>query len=129
MDPDGGPHDTLVKFMLAFTKSYLGEKVANTYPLPETLGAASLFLNTHVFLLGIVFRHRAFRAPSLTSPHDLKALNIHPGETELLLPLREELDDVYLFRRVVQTLIGHVISDNEHITYGMIAVHRYEGRH
>ncbi|KAK7927845.1 hypothetical protein PG985_004843 [Apiospora marii] len=120
-DPDGGPHNTLVKFTLAFTKSYLGEKAANTYPLPETLGAASLFLNAHVFLLGILFRHRAFRAPSLTSPRDLKTLDIHPGETELLLPLREELDDVYLFRRAVQTLIGYVISDNEPITYGMIA--------
>lgn len=83
--------------------------------------ASSLFLNTHVFLLGILFRHRAFLAPTLTSPYGLKTLNIHPGETELLLPLRKELDDVYVFRRAVQSLTGYVISDNEAISYGMIA--------
>ncbi|KAK8859446.1 C2H2 finger domain-containing protein [Apiospora arundinis] len=120
-DPEGGPHNTLVKFTLAFTKSYLGEKAKNTYPLPETLGAASLFLNTHVFLLGIVFRHRAFLAPSLTSPHLLKTLNIHPNETELQLPLKTELDKVFVFRRAVRMLTGYVISDNEPISYGMVA--------
>ncbi|KAK7937416.1 uncharacterized protein PG986_014284 [Apiospora aurea] len=120
-DPDGGPHNTLVKFTLAFTKSYLGEKAANTYPLPETLSASSLLLNTHVFLLGILFRHQAFRATTFTSPHSLKKLNIYPGETELLLPLREELEHVHVFRRAVQTLMGYVISDNKPISYGMIA--------
>ncbi|KAI1314729.1 hypothetical protein F5Y16DRAFT_237375, partial [Xylariaceae sp. FL0255] len=119
--PEGGPHNTLVKFTLAFTKSYLGVKAANTYPLPETLGAASLFLNAHVFLLGILFRHRAFLAPSLTLPQHLKTLDIHPGETELSLPLRKDLDQVYIFRRAVETLTGYVISDNEPISYAMMA--------
>lgn len=80
-----------------------------------------MFLNAHVFLLGIVFRHRAFLAPSLTSPHLLKTLNIHPNETELQLPLRTELDKVFIFRRAVQMLTGYVISDNKPISYGMIA--------
>lgn len=80
-----------------------------------------MLLNTHVFLLGILFRHQAFCATTLTSPHSLKKLNIYPGETELLLPLREELEHVHVFRRAVQTLMGYVISDNKPISYGMIA--------
>lgn len=137
-DPEGGPHNLLIKFTLAFTKTYLGEKDAyvydspvtermlmpslrKTYPLPETLFDESLLLSPHVFLLGILFRHRAFRAPSLTSPHHLDNLDIHPGELEMLLPLREDLNGIYVFRRAVQTLTGYDISDNQAISYAMMA--------
>ncbi|KAK6840677.1 C2H2 finger domain protein [Apiospora arundinis] len=120
-DPEGGPHNTLIKFTLAYTKTYLGVKDANTYPLPETLWENSLFLNTHVFFLAILFRHRAFLAPSLTSPHQLKELNIHPVETELPLPIKSEMKHIFFFRRAVLTFMGYEISDNEPIPASMIA--------
>ncbi|KAH8807062.1 C2H2 finger domain protein [Xylogone sp. PMI_703] len=120
-DPEGGPHNILIKFTLAFTKTYLGEKDAKTYPLPETLFAESLLLSPHIFLLGILFRHKAFRARNLTSSHQLKTLDIHPGELEMQLPLREDLKDVYIFRRAVQTVTGLDISDNKPISYAMMA--------
>ncbi|KAH8799040.1 hypothetical protein F5884DRAFT_863685 [Xylogone sp. PMI_703] len=120
-DPEGGPHNILIKFTLVFTKTYLGEKDAKTYPLPETLFAESLLLSPHVFLLGILFRHEAFRARNLTSPHQLKTFDIHPGELEMQLPLRQDLRDVYVFRRAVQTLTGLDISDNQPISYAMMA--------
>jgi hypothetical protein len=85
------------------------------------LFAESLLLSAHVFLLGILFRHRAFRARKLTSPHQLKTLDIYPGELEMQLPLRKDLKDVYVFRRAVQTLTGYDISDNEPISYAMMA--------
>lgn len=78
--PIGGPHKILVKFTLEFTKTYLGTKDAKTVTLPETLFDPSLTLCPQIFLLGILFRHRAFRALSLTSPEQATRLNIHPGE-------------------------------------------------
>ncbi len=92
-----------------------------TYPLPETLFAESLLLSPHIFLLGILFRHGAFGARNLTSPDQLKTLDIHHGELEMQLPLREDLNDVYVFRRAVQTLTGFDISDNKPISYAMMA--------
>jgi len=58
------------------------------------LFADTLLLSPHVFLLGILFWHGAFGARNLTSPHQLKTLDIHPGELEMQLLLREDLNDV-----------------------------------
>ncbi|KAI8164754.1 hypothetical protein K4K50_011431 [Colletotrichum sp. SAR 10_71] len=35
-DPEGGPHNILIHFTEAFTKTYLGEKDEKTFPIPET---------------------------------------------------------------------------------------------
>ena len=80
-----------------------------------------LLLSPHVFLLGILFRHRAFLAPTLTSPRQLDNLDIHLGEHELLLPLKDDLNEVCVFRRAVQTLTGYTMSPNEPISYAMMA--------
>ncbi|KAG7073817.1 C2H2 finger domain-containing protein [Colletotrichum scovillei] len=120
-DPEGGPHKLLLRLTPEFTKTYLGEKEQKTYTIPETMFDPSLLLSPHVFLLGIIFRHRAFRAPSLTSPHHLQSLDIHPGEKELPLPLREDLNQTFIFRRAVETLTGYQMSRNQRISYGMMA--------
>ncbi|GKT52611.1 uncharacterized protein ColSpa_12792 [Colletotrichum spaethianum] len=92
-DPEGGPHKLLIRFTPKFTKEYLGAKA-----------------HPHVFLLGI--RHQTFRATSLTTPDQLKKLDICPGELELPLPLREDLDDTYILRRAVLTTTGYVLSND-----------------
>ncbi|KAK1840387.1 C2H2 finger domain-containing protein [Colletotrichum chrysophilum] len=120
-DPAGGPHKLLLRFTPEFTKTYLGEKEQKTYTVPETMFDPSLLLSPHVFLLGILFRHQSFRAPSLTSPHHLHSLDIHPGERELPLPLREGLNDTFVFRRAVETLTGYQISPDGRISSGMMA--------
>lgn len=74
-----------------------------------------------MFLLGILFRHQAFRSPLLTSPHQLDSLDIEPGELEMRLPLKKEMDDVYVFRRAIETVAGYEISPSERITYAMMA--------
>lgn len=94
---------------------------SKTFTLPVTLLDSSLLLSPHVFLLGILFRHKAFRAQGLTSPEQLHKLDIHPGERELPLPLRPDLDDVHIFHRAVKILTGYEISPDRPITYGMIA--------
>lgn len=81
----------------------------------------SLLLSPHAFLLGVLFRHKAFRASHLTSPKQLDELDIHPGERELPLPLRSDLKEVCIFRRAVKTLTGYEMSTTKTITKGMIA--------
>ncbi|UQC77422.1 C2H2 finger domain-containing protein [Colletotrichum lupini] len=120
-DPEGGLHKLLLWLTPEFTKTYLGEKEQKTYTIPETMFDPSLLLSPHVFLLGIIFRYRAFCAPSLTSPHHLQSLDIHPGEKELPLPLREDLNQTFIFRRAVETLTGYQMSRNQRISYGMMA--------
>ncbi|KAH0419558.1 hypothetical protein CcaCcLH18_14355 [Colletotrichum camelliae] len=120
-DPEGGPHKLLLRFTPEFTKTYLGEKEQKTYAVPETMFDPSLLLSPHVFLLGVLFRHRAFNASNLTSPHHLDILDIHPGERELPLPLKEDLNNTFIFRRAVETLTGYQISPNKRISSGMMA--------
>ncbi|CAJ2505656.1 Uu.00g130500.m01.CDS01 [Anthostomella pinea] len=119
-DPDGGPHKLLIKFTLEFIKTYLGTKDAKTFTIPETIFDPSLFLSPYVFLLGILFQHQAFWAPSLVSPRHLDDLDIYPGENELPLPLRDDLKGVYIFRRAITTSIELQISPAEPITYEMM---------
>lgn len=71
--------------------------------------------------MGILFRHQLFRAPSLTSPQRLDHLDIHPGERELSLPLKQEYDNVPVFRRTIKTLTGYELSPDKPITYQMMA--------
>jgi len=100
---------------------YTDVRARNTIPLPETMFDPSLLLSHHVFLLGILFRHRAFREPELVSPRQLDSLDIHPDELELRIPLRRDLHDVCLFRRAVRTLTGYDMSPTQPITYAMMA--------
>ncbi|KAI1157437.1 C2H2 finger domain-containing protein [Nemania serpens] len=119
-DPDGGLHNLMVRFTPEFTKTYLGAKESTTFTVPEGIFNRSLLLSPHVFLLAILFRHKAFLAPSLTYPEGIEQLHIHPGENELPLPLRPELNDVFIFRRAIKGPTGYYISENECITYGMM---------
>ncbi|KAH8652841.1 C2H2 finger domain protein [Ilyonectria robusta] len=120
-DPEGGPHNILIQFTPEFTKTYLGTKDAKTFTVPETIFDPTLLLSPHAFLLGILFRHRAFLASYLVSAVQLDNLDIHPDDRELRLPLRDDLDDVPLFRLAVKTATGFEMSLTEPITYGMMA--------
>ncbi|KAK0619426.1 hypothetical protein B0T14DRAFT_429475, partial [Immersiella caudata] len=69
-----------------------------------------LIFSPYVFLKGILFRHWAFKVPSLTCPDTVSRLNIHLGKWELPLPLKLSMDDIYIFCRAVKTLVGYEIS-------------------
>ncbi|VTT72992.1 unnamed protein product [Fusarium fujikuroi] len=125
-DPEGGPHRILIRFKLCFTKTFLGEKeilrYSNTLTLPETIFDSSLLLSPHTLLLGLIFRHKAFEAPTLTSPEHLSKLDIHPDEDELPLPLKKCMDETFVFRDTDKTAVkGFILSSNKQITYGMIS--------
>ncbi|EJP61692.1 C2H2 finger domain protein, putative [Beauveria bassiana ARSEF 2860] len=119
-DPEGGPAQILIRFSLRFTKTWLGPKATKTHPLPEHFLGSSFLLSTHVFLLGLIFHHRAFRAPDLTSPEQLDLLEIHPGERELSLPLKKDIQGVFLFRKIIKTVTGYEMSA-EQIPYSVVS--------
>lgn len=84
---------------------------SKTFPIPEIIRDPSLFLSPQVFLLGILFRHRAFRSESLNdNPHAIADLDIHNGDNELPLPTKQEIHKDYVFRRAVRTLTGYQMS-------------------
>ncbi|RKK66723.1 hypothetical protein BFJ69_g15143 [Fusarium oxysporum] len=95
---------------------------SNVLTLPETIFDSSLLLSPHTLLLGLLFHHRAFDAPTLTSPEHLSKLDIHPDEHELPLPLKQSMNDIFVFRRATKTgMNAYVLSTNEQITYNMIS--------
>ncbi|CAJ2503094.1 Uu.00g104880.m01.CDS01 [Anthostomella pinea] len=107
----------VIRLSLEYTKRYLGRKATKHFMIPEIIYDPSLFLSPHVFLLAVLFRHRAFLSEPLNNdPHLLSRLKIHPSGNELPLSLKPELNDVHLFRRTKKTLAGFVMSE-EPITY------------
>ncbi|KAH7302950.1 C2H2 finger domain protein [Stachybotrys elegans] len=120
-DPEGGPNNLLIRFTPEFTKTWLGAKETTTFTVPEGIFHRSLLLSPQVFLLAILFRHKAFEASSLTSPECISKLTIHPGENELPIPLKASMDDTYIFRRTILTLTGYEISPKEPISYNAMA--------
>ncbi|KAJ4307349.1 hypothetical protein N0V88_000733 [Collariella sp. IMI 366227] len=119
-DPEGGPHQIVIRFTLKYTKGFLGAKEANTFPVPEVMWDPCLLLSPHVFLLGLLFANEAFEASGLTSPEQLRILDIHPEEQELPLPLKGSLGKTFVFRKAIATLAGYVMSE-EGIPYSTMA--------
>jgi hypothetical protein len=94
----------------------------NILTLPETIFDSSLLLSPHTLLLGLLFHHVAFDAPTLTSLEHLSKLDIHPDDHELPLPLKQSMNDIFVFRRATKTgMNAYVLSANEQITYNMIS--------
>ncbi|KAI0410839.1 C2H2 finger domain protein [Xylaria grammica] len=120
-DPEGGPHRVVIRSTLEYTKTYLGTKEANTFPLPEVMWDPSLLLSPHVFILGVLFANRAFAAPNLNCPEILSRLAIHPDEQELPLPPKSGLDKMLVFRKAIKTLTGYVMSESEGLPYSTMA--------
>ncbi|KAL9633054.1 MAG: hypothetical protein Q9204_003553 [Flavoplaca sp. TL-2023a] len=119
-DPAGGPRRMLLEFTFEFTKTFMGMKEANTFPIPEVICDPSPILRPYVFLLGRLFADRAFAVVGLTGPEGLDGLDIRPGCNELRLDFRDELADVHVFRRPVKTLYGWKMSDIEPLPYATL---------
>jgi hypothetical protein len=80
----------------------------------------TLAFSPHVFLLGMLFSDHAFAAYNLTSPDDLSRLVIPQGLKKLRLRIKEEFDDVPLFRKVVRTPQGYKVSPTERLAYSTL---------
>lgn len=78
-------------------------------------------MSPHVYLLAILFRHKAWKSDDLNNDYDLiDTIDVWPGENETRLALREDIQDDFIFRRSAPTISGRRIS-NEPITLGMMA--------
>lgn len=91
---------------------------SKTFIIPEVLYDPSMFLSPHIFLLAILFRHRAFRVEKLNDdPSMLAQLKVPPGPLQLEVPLKEELANEYIFCAVDRGPTGY-FSSSKRIPYG-----------
>ncbi|KAI0103271.1 C2H2 finger domain-containing protein [Nemania sp. FL0031] len=106
-DPENGPIRLLLRLTLQFTKKYLGPKAMKTFYILEMICEPNFIFNPHVFLLGILFKNRVFRAEGLNNnPQMLVKMRIYDGEPELRLPFKDDMLDVPVFRRAIQDSYG-----------------------
>ncbi|KOC10147.1 hypothetical protein AFLA70_213g001581 [Aspergillus flavus AF70] len=99
--PDGGRPRLFIYLTPRFTKTFLGEKEENTFPIPEIVFDPRLVLSPHVFLLGMLFRIQAFKNISkdglvLDCPENLYNLGVLVGLGEQPLRLNIEIDEEYV---------------------------------
>ncbi|KAI0465727.1 hypothetical protein F4859DRAFT_507826 [Xylaria cf. heliscus] len=107
-NPDGLPR-LVIQLSLEYTKQYLGPKATKHFLIPEIIYDPSLLLSPHVFLLAILYRHRAFETENLnTSPAILNKLRIHPSRNEFPLHLRSNLNNIFIFRRAVKSITRRI---------------------
>ena len=63
-------------------------------------------LSPHIFLLGMLFHIKAFKAAGLDGPEKLYGLQVLKGLREQSLELRDEIQDKFVFCELVKTADG-----------------------
>ncbi|KAL3428754.1 hypothetical protein BDV09DRAFT_201273 [Aspergillus tetrazonus] len=106
-DPDGGRLRLFIYLTPEFTKTFLGEKEQNTFPIPEIIFDPTLVLSPHVFLLGMLFRIQAFKNFSteglvVDCPENLYNLGVLDGLGQQELKLKDEILDQFVFCQAVR---------------------------
>ncbi|KAH1607259.1 hypothetical protein KXX21_005450 [Aspergillus fumigatus] len=100
-DPDGGRPRLFIYLTPEFTKTFLGEKEQNTFPIPEIVFDPTLVLSPHVFLLGMLFRIKAFKTFSKDG-------------------LVDEILDQFVFCQAVREVDGIQITLEEQLMEGAL---------
>jgi hypothetical protein len=108
-----------------FTKTFLGEKEQNTFPIPEIVFDPTLVLSPHVFLLGMLFRIKAFKNFStdglvVDCPENLYKLDVLDGLGQQELKLKDEILDQFVFCQAVREADGIRIALEEQLTEGAL---------
>jgi hypothetical protein len=70
--------------------------------------------------LSLAFLFGAFAVNDLT-PSTLYSLKIPTGQGQLLVPWKEDMKDVYLFRKLLRTPLSVELSD-EHLSYDFFRI-------
>ncbi|KAE8148498.1 hypothetical protein BDV25DRAFT_168391 [Aspergillus avenaceus] len=99
-DPHGGPPRPMIEIKPQFVKGVMGMRRLNTFSLPEIVYGVSLVYSPHILLFSILFYADAFEAPNLNSMEALRKLLVDDGRQEMVLPLKPEMDDYYVFPKV-----------------------------
>ncbi|KAH8696361.1 putative C2H2 finger domain protein [Talaromyces proteolyticus] len=95
-DPHGGPPVISIDIRPEYIKQLLGVKDLNEFSFPEIIYGVSLVFSPHVFILGLLFHADAF-APNVKSMDELRSLFIRRSFQQLEIPLKNEMDEYYLF--------------------------------
>ncbi|CZS92472.1 uncharacterized protein RAG0_03051 [Rhynchosporium agropyri] len=120
-DPKGvGRPRLFVELTSEFTKRYLGAKDMNEFKIPDIIYDPTLVLSPHVFLLGMLFKARAFKSPSIDCPERLYSLKVLKGLNEQPLPLRDEMDDEFIFCEAVDEAQGIRIARDLQLSSGSL---------
>ncbi|KAF7122872.1 hypothetical protein CNMCM5793_000982 [Aspergillus hiratsukae] len=124
-NPDGGRPLLFIYLTPEFTKTFLGEKEQNTFPIPEIVFDPTLVLSPHVFLLGMLFRIKAFKNFStdglvVDCPENLYNLGVLDGLGQQELKLKDEILDQFVFCQAVREADGIRIALEEQLTEGAL---------
>ncbi|KAF2158757.1 hypothetical protein M409DRAFT_30718 [Zasmidium cellare ATCC 36951] len=110
-DPEGSEWPRLVvDVTFRNTKSFLGAKAPNTFPIPQVPKEPCLLLCPQISLLGLIFADHAF--DGLESPEQLFQLRVTTGLNEQVLPIKDEWAAIPLFRRLKSSVHGLVMSED-----------------
>ena len=114
-----GAKDTYVMTCLwSSSSSVLTIIYSNEIPIPDILNEPCLLLCPHTTFLSLAFLSSAFAVTDLT-PATLYSLKVPPGSGQLLIPWKESMKDVYVFRKLLRTPLGVELSD-EHLPYDFL---------
>ncbi|CDM32842.1 Protein of unknown function DUF3435 [Penicillium roqueforti FM164] len=110
-DPNGGRPQLFIYLRPEFTKTFLGEKESNTFPIPEIIFDPTLVLSPYVFLLGILFRIGAFKSlskdgPVMDCPEKLYRLRVLYRLGEQELKLKDKILSQNVFYQVLREPSG-----------------------
>ncbi|KAJ5776688.1 uncharacterized protein N7511_001699 [Penicillium nucicola] len=124
-DPNGVRPRLFIYMRPEFTKSFLGKKESNTFPIPEIIFDPTLVLSPHVFLLGMLFRIGAFKTLSkdgrvMNCPENLYSLRVLNGLGQQELRLRPEILDQYVFCHALRGPNGIRIALEQNLTGGWL---------
>ncbi|USP82191.1 hypothetical protein yc1106_09465 [Curvularia clavata] len=78
-------------------------------------------MSPHVYLLGLMFADKVFSIDSLT-PERLYKLEIRSGCNQLVVPIKDEAADLWVFRRYEQIATKREMS-NDQLPYATIKTH------
>ncbi|OGE48455.1 hypothetical protein PENARI_c028G03021 [Penicillium arizonense] len=124
-DPNGHRPRLFIYMRPEFTKSFLGKKESNTFPIPEIIFDPTLVLSPHIFLLGLLFRIGAFKTLSkdgrvMNCPENLYSLRVLNGLGQQELKLRPEILDQYVFCHALREPNGIRIALEQNLTGGWL---------
>ncbi|KAJ5343508.1 uncharacterized protein N7506_003332 [Penicillium brevicompactum] len=131
-DPNGGRPRLFIYLRPEFTKTFLGGKESNTFPIPEIIFDPTLVLSPHVFLLGMLFRIGAFKSlskdgPVMDCPEKLYRLRVLHGLGEQELKLKDEILDQNVFCQALREPGGIRIAPEEKLTKGWLSYRMKRG--
>ena len=101
----------MLESVLTFVRS-------NEIPIPDIPNEPCLLLCPHTTFLSLAFLSNAFAVTDLTAAA-LYSLKVPPGSGQLLIPWKESMKDVYVFRKLLRTPLGVELSD-EHLPYDFL---------